>query len=735
MKGNIYFVADNYRYGFINGEDGEVYHFAKAELLNCKIDDLEEGDLVEFNYTISNNKHNSAVGVKKLSTVNHDKEVNTCPGINPRATFDHFSKEEYAIINKFSRVFYITNSGSDITIGESQYKYFIIKPTNKFSEQFNLKRELAVVFSDYYYFEPRTLDAASYAINCKQRSNLRLEKICSVLVSRDPQIETKIRDLLKNDLDMQAIIPFSYEEFSKSEMTEDTMINRFRNSFFDRDLFAFSAPIQKDLYFFGRRDYVQSIVNRAMTGEHSGVFGLRRSGKTSVLFAIQRALDRNEVKSIFFDCEELHGYRWNEVLYEIVARISSVYQQGFTRCRKEYSEKRAAGLFREDLLKILPKNKLLVLLFDEIERLTFEIAMTEHWKIGNDFVLFWQVIRSFYQTYPNRIAIIIAGTNPKINETPLISGYDNPMFEQLSNDTFLPAFDLMHTKEMVDKLGGYMGLHFDEQVISLLNIDFGGHPFLIRKLCSSINTYITNEKISKPCRIDKAIYNRIKKDFTERQADNYCKLILHVLEQSYNEELLTLKRIALNENHDNLDHNIIAHLIGYNIISATNGLYDFKIDIVKSYIQRHFEFEKTNLTFEEKRTEISKRRNRCEVALRTLIKTQLLAGYGKSKAHEKVINALEPKYRNFAQNLCYDDLLDPNKNVIYFKDLAKIVESDWQKFSNIFGCRKNYAKSHLEIINSLRGDCHAKDINDVDFDSFRASISWLESILKDYIRT
>ena len=121
--------------------------------------------------------------------------------------------------------------------------------------------------------------------------------------------------------------------------------------------------------------------------------------------------------------------------------------------------------------------------------------------------------------------------------------------------------------------------------------------------------------------------------------------------------------------------------------------------------------------------------------MRTLIKTQLLAGYGKSKAHEKVINALEPKYRNFAQNLCYDDLLDPNKNVIYFKDLAKIVESDWQKFSNIFGCRKNYAKSHLEIINSLRGDCHAKDINDVDFDSFRASISWLESILKDYIRT
>lgn len=732
MEGNIYYIADENTYGFINGHDNEEYFFHKSDLLNCTIYNLYEGDLVEFDY-IKNNRGLKAIKIRKINGVQADKNGNTNPGINPLIFIEHFTERETQIINKLSKVFYITNGGSNIQIGQSSYKFCLVKPTSEFTEQFNLQREIPVIFSDYANFEPRTLDAIAQVILDKQRSKLRIERICSILISSDSQIELSIRDLLKNDLDMQVIIPFSYQEFDVGSWSPNNIVNRFRSYFFDRDLFAFSAPIQKDLYFFGRRDYVQSLVNRALSGEHSGVFGLRRSGKTSVLFAISRALKRNNIDCIFFDCQRIHQLRWFELLFEIVKQLYVYFQKETEQIQKEYTEKQAISLFHQDLNKLLNSRNPVILLFDEIEHLTFDIAMSPHWKTENDFIFFWQAIRSYYQTYPNKISLIIAGTNPKINETPIVNGYDNPMYEQLTNDTYLPSFDLTHTKEMVNKLGGYMGLKFNDEICALLTTDFGGHPFLIRRVCSSINKYITEHSIQKPCKIDKGIYNVVKDLFVKNEADSFCELILFVLMQSYSNEFFALKRLALNASDSSIDDTIISHLIGYNIITQSHNVFDFKIEIVRTYLQKKFKFSRENLTQEEKRTEISIRRNRCEQALRKLIKIQLLGKHDRNAARLAVINNLEESSKATAQMLSYENLFNPDRNIIYFKDLTNIIRNNWDCFKNFFDCKKHVVISHLTIINDLRVDCHAKDIDDKNFASFRSSIEWLEELLKDYM--
>ena len=732
MEGNIFYIADENTYGFINGLDDNVYFFHKNNLLNCTIYNLFEGDLVEFDST-KNDRGLKAVNIRKINGVQADKNGNTNPGINPLIHLEHFTEREKQIINKLSKVFYITNGGSNLSIGQSSYKFCLVKPTSIFTEQFNLQREIAVIFSDYANFEPRTLDAIAQVILEKQRSKLRIERICSILISSDSQITLSIRDLLKNDLDMQVIIPFSYQEFSTQNWDSNIITNRFRDYFFDRDLFSFSAPIQKDLYFFGRRDYVQSLVNRSLSGEHSGVFGLRRSGKTSVLFAIKRALMRNNIDCIFFDCQKIHQLRWFELLYEIARQLYAYYRKEINHKLEEYTEKYATGLFHQDLYILLNGKKPIVLLFDEIEHLTFDIAMPSHWKKENDFIFFWQAIRSFYQTYPNKISLIIAGTNPKINETPIVNGYDNPMYEQLTNDTYLPAFDLTHTKEMVNKLGGYMGLKFNDEVCSLLTTDFGGHPFLIRKVCSSINKYIIEQSIRKPCNIDKGVYNAAKTLFVKNEADSFCELILFVLMQSYSNEFFALKRLALNPYDTSIDSTIISHLLGYNIITKSHNIYDFKIEIIRTYLQNKFKFDRENLTQEEKRTEISIRRNRCEQALRKLIKIQLLGKFDRNAARLTVISCLEENNQASASCLSYDNLFNPDKNIIYFKDLTNIIRNNWDCFKNFFDCKKAMALSHLTIINDLRVDCHAKDIDDKNFASFRSSIKWLEEVLNDYM--
>lgn len=68
MEGNIFFIADENTYGFINGLDDNVYFFHKNNLLNCTIYNLFEGDLVEFDST-KNDRGLKAVNIRKINGV------------------------------------------------------------------------------------------------------------------------------------------------------------------------------------------------------------------------------------------------------------------------------------------------------------------------------------------------------------------------------------------------------------------------------------------------------------------------------------------------------------------------------------------------------------------------------------------------------------------------------------------------------------------------------------------
>ena len=135
---------------------------------------------------------------------------------------------------------------------------FLIKPTDIYQQMFNLEREILVLFSPYESFEPRTLDAIDQA--AKQYQQLRLDRIVSILISMDSKIEEKIRRLLATERETQIVVPFTYKELMK-EYDEYLMSNRFRDHFFSRDLFAYEAPLTKDLYFFGRTNLIQDMTH------------------------------------------------------------------------------------------------------------------------------------------------------------------------------------------------------------------------------------------------------------------------------------------------------------------------------------------------------------------------------------------------------------------------------------------------------------------------------------------
>lgn len=172
----------------------------------------------------------------------------TYPGKHSLFRDSHFTDDEKLAITNLSKEFYVTNGGETVHLGSnSEYRYIIISPTDIYRDMFNLDREIIVVFSPYEAIQARTLDVFEYV--AKKYSTLRIEKICNILVSADKNVENSINDLIKNEPESQVIIPFSYEELKK---VGDSYFfrNRFRKYFYTRDLFAFEAPLKKDIYFF-----------------------------------------------------------------------------------------------------------------------------------------------------------------------------------------------------------------------------------------------------------------------------------------------------------------------------------------------------------------------------------------------------------------------------------------------------------------------------------------------------
>ena len=662
-------------------------------------------------------------------------EEQTFPGINRNVKLSHFSIEEQEIIRRLSQQWYVTNGGGEIKLGPtSTYRFFLIKPTPIFQEAFNLEREIIVVLSPYDRFEPRTLDA--FDVVKKIHQELRLERICTVLVSRDPDIEERITTLLKNDQELQVIVPFTYSEL----LTKDDIYfasNRFRKYFYSRDLFDFQSPLKKELYFFGMRTLVQTLLNKHQSNENTSLFGLRKSGKTSLIFGVERSLERSNVLSTRIDCESpaMHKRRWNEALWYVLYEIREKYNlKTAISPQSLFTEQNCALIFEKEIkeLKRELNNERFVLIFDEIEQISFSTSPSSHWRDDTDFVFFWQTLRSLFQKNTSLFSYMIVGTSPMCIETAMFKGVDNPLFQQTSPN-YIPHFDVDKTKEMVQTLGGSMGLHFDALLFGKLCEDFGGHPFIIRQVCSHIHR---SAPVARPVRVDRTMYQEAKKHFQE-DPSNYIHMILVVLQIYYPDEYDMLIFLATGDTETFLSlaevsGNYTNHLLGYGIIERTRGGFDFRIEAVRSYLAETQRYRTLASSNDERWAEISERRNKLEPQLRQTVRRVLQTVLGKSVAKDAVLQVLGPAKKAKYGGLAYEALFNGKDAEVYFNELTKIVVKYWSNFEHVFGTDRSMFERRMNTINKSRNDAHANSVSDEDLSNLRSCLTALSEQVADY---
>lgn len=680
------------------------------------------------------------VGIVKAGEIGHKSEIDIKGNYRVKTAIREFSK--YGLIT-FSREQYF----------KSTYYYInFIKPVKKLKQLYNLGDELLILccHDSLNKFKSRTKDFIDYLLATNAEYKNRLDKVTCFLLDNCDNIENLIlADRIENP-DARLIVPFSYSEIENG-LDDEKLQNRLRSFLYERDLFGIASPLNSDNLFFGRdrTNIISEIYGKYRQGEHGGLFGLRRIGKTSILNLLRLRVERDNGVAIYFDCSKFHHQRWNLFLYQIVQEIIEKYKNDtqepdtlhlspdfyLADTELRYVEAKATLSFEADLTAIyknLNKTRIL-LIFDEIEQISYTTSPSEHWKSGNDAFFFWQVIRSISQTNNELLSYVITGVNPKCIEIAKINGNPNPIFNGLTPQ-FISLFDLDDIKNMVSSIGGHLGIRFEEEIYTKLIDDYGGHPFMTRQVCSRMNSELLERHEARPFKISKYNYEKHAKEYQSKMV-GVIEQILGVLQDYYPEEYEALKVLALNgvaafRKQIGFNENSIAHLLGYCLIAKENDEYFIQIKSIQEYINNQHCYEKTLTTQPEKRARIQERRSNIEEKLRNIIFVNLKTKYG-SKAKERFMlyiqnTSTDPTREKAMQKSNLKDALTEAN----FSQLKAIILKDWKDYQTLF-CDRVKFEQFFDVINTFRVDAHTKEISEEDEALITIAFKYFEKALAD----
>ena len=628
--------------------------------------------------------------------------------IHPEAQASHFDShiDEGVVARLLDEAFDITHA-SEL----EDLSYWMAQPTAIASERFGFQKEVAVIYSRH----ERT-DARSLRLFKKLLTDRRLDlsdrvepSVFLVIHNGDPD---ELGGLLQTFSD-QVVVPFTATDIRANKGT-NFIRRRLADTLGRLDPFGLSSPITADRDFFGRREFVQTLYSRTRAQrQNSGVFGLRKTGKTSVLFALRRRLEAEGIIATYIDCQSpgAHSGRWWQLLEYLIERIERSVQvlnpsmKRSATVHLEYTQANAAQRFAADVGALLGDGDTdqVVLLLDEIEYVTPEISgrLSQHW--DEDFLPFWQTIRAVHQELEGRLVFVVAGVNPACIERPHFEKIQNPIFE-LADSRYLEPFGEAGVRDMVRTIGRYGGLQFDEAVFGDLTRIFGGHPYLTRLACSEVWKRVesTSEALTKT---DNRDFDDAREKVRLRLAEPIRDILLSLV-WWYPDQYDLLRILA--DGDESFVHTYFSDSPEEMAQYARYGLLDaesekFSIELIREFLLQHGDtykaqvspFTRSNvapdilpaLVTDQDLLELFQGRVDIENRLRRVIVLYLAVvnGYDDGKTATAIIRGLPSR----------SDRRDPGQLFVgrspgvamedlYLDDLRVIVEANWETFKPLF---------------------------------------------------
>jgi hypothetical protein len=264
------------------------------------------------------------------------------------------------------------------------------------------------------------------------------------------------------------------------------------------DLFDDRNAIGDTLSFFGRSKLLHDLENELQRGQGIGLFGLRKSGKTSLLLQLGSALRKHPV--VHIDLQPYGGKPYfgaelfNKILQQLSKLLNSQNPDSVKPLKLLSEDVPAASVTTtfirqvEELAQALGQFgfKMPIILFlDEIERI-FPFDTDSNQKV-EEFNAFFGALRDLSQAQ-RKISLLVADVHPdcnRINNWRQQGVRTNPVF-QFFKEVFVAPFTPDETRSMLSNIGRLMGREFDDSTIEVIHHESGGYPFVARQLASYI---------------------------------------------------------------------------------------------------------------------------------------------------------------------------------------------------------------------------------------------------------
>lgn len=644
----------------------------------------------------------------------------TNPGLHPDFSLVEYPAKLRAAIKSVARYFYVTRSFKPERVGNSEYWAILVRPTDEFSVYVNADREMLVVFSDYANFEIRTLEA--FELFYGMLDSARIDKSLRFLISADSGVEGIIKHYLNQHPEYPIVIPTTFDKLE--QRVGNPLLEAVRRNYLLRDLFGYQNPLREETFFFGRQDVVNNVLDMAKAGQSSSLFGLRKSGKTSTIYAISRKAKSFGCTATLIDCQSpgVHARRYGDLLAYVLSEVRKSIGKSKPLSSLGVTLPDISDNFSMHMKAILglARNNVLII-FDEIENISPSTAASKHWRDEEDSVYFWQILRSFIQSESNgKLSICLVGTSPHLLEAPKIRGIANPMY-LFSQKRFIPSLSFDDNRDMIEKLGYFMGLEFPVEAVADLQREYGGHPFFTRQVCSKVHQIASTNR---PVGVSQEILKRAKADF-DGQLQSYLKDILEQLNDFYPGEFGLLKSLIRGDTEEVREYDegapeLIDHLVGYGLIAKVGSDFDVRFEAIKLALKALFRSD----SLEEQWAEISSRRNRIENEMRIAI-------YHWTRSIEQdgweiiLMNSLTAKRFEGLSSLEPSYLFSKSTSPLYLSDLMMILKNP--TVLPYLADRRSKIVTAIDTVNRTRKDAHANAVSASEIDAVRAAFDLLET--------
>lgn len=359
---------------------------------------------------------------------------------------------------------------------------------NHVAEMFDAHAEIQLVYVEYQHVEPRLFELVQQRI----RGNARVDPGLMLIASLDPQVGALTRRRRGE---------FAAIDFLLTELGTDAPDIRHRMStvLTSVDHYDYSTPVRDPSGFFGRCTEFDQIIAAIQRGQSVGIFGLRKTGKTSLMNFVSGHRRDAGKPVIWLDISGLTGAddfrgRVLEGFFSAAAgkgRSSAVALPTLRTLSRNGSTIANTAAVRQNWLRDLEAlaeyiDSPVELFIDEVDQLLptrSYLGETE----ANQLLIAFTQLRGMIQgaRLGAEVVLVCAGVNPAIFERPLLpNGTDNLLYK-LVRLTYLAPLSRDEMAEMVRDLGRRMGVRVrDSQVIDFLFVEYGGHALLTRKACS-----------------------------------------------------------------------------------------------------------------------------------------------------------------------------------------------------------------------------------------------------------